>query len=310
MCSAAAPGQAMARCRGASAVRRLALSARTAMPISLQALVFVAGLHLLGCRHERLCSSSSRGGRRSAAARGAANRAPSGWAPAAAGGRAARLHRRGCAHERAPPLCRSAARRRSAARSAPPVPPQLPLLISRSSSAPALQTPHAPKRPSAGGGPAGLGAALLLARSRRKVAVFDSGNKRNEASLVQHAVLGADGATRRTFLESALEQVGGRWVGAREMRRRRPAELAAGLPAALSLRGRSPLHLNTHASGPCLLALPTGQSVPHCHPPPAVRVRHRCAGAPRRVRVLPRRRRRRRCNAGRRAQRRRGRRVR
>lgn len=44
------------------------------------------------------------------------------------------------------------------------------------------QQTHAPR---AGGGPAGLSAALILGRARRRVLVFDSGEKRNEASLVQ-----------------------------------------------------------------------------------------------------------------------------
>lgn len=72
----------------------------------------------------------------------------------------------------------------------------------------------------AGGGPAGLSAALMLGRARRRVMVFDSGGKRNEASLVQHAVLGADGADRSAFLRTAREQV-----------RARPASAAAALGA-------------------------------------------------------------------------------
>ncbi|KAL4431753.1 hypothetical protein ABPG77_002969 [Micractinium sp. CCAP 211/92] len=58
-----------------------------------------------------------------------------------------------------------------------------------------------------GGGPAGLSAALILGRARRRVLVFDSGEKRNEASLVQHAILGADGFDRREFLDKARQQV-------------------------------------------------------------------------------------------------------
>lgn len=60
---------------------------------------------------------------------------------------------------------------------------------------------------SAGGGPAGLSAALILGRARRRVLIFDSGEKRNEASLIQHAILGADGFNRSHFLEGARKQV-------------------------------------------------------------------------------------------------------
>lgn len=59
----------------------------------------------------------------------------------------------------------------------------------------------------AGAGPAGLSAALILGRARRSVLLFDSGEKRNEASLVQHAILGADGYDRLRFLERARRQV-------------------------------------------------------------------------------------------------------
>ena len=58
-----------------------------------------------------------------------------------------------------------------------------------------------------GGGPAGLSAALVLARSNRTVLLFDSGKKRNDASHVQHALLGADGEDRAEFLKKAREQV-------------------------------------------------------------------------------------------------------
>ncbi|EFN53914.1 hypothetical protein CHLNCDRAFT_136116 [Chlorella variabilis] len=58
-----------------------------------------------------------------------------------------------------------------------------------------------------GAGPAGLSAALILGRARRSVLLFDSGEKRNEASLVQHAILGADGYDRLRFLERARRQV-------------------------------------------------------------------------------------------------------
>lgn len=53
----------------------------------------------------------------------------------------------------------------------------------------------------------GLSAALILGRARRRVAIFDSGEKRNEASIIQHAILGADGFHRQEFLDQAREQV-------------------------------------------------------------------------------------------------------
>lgn len=58
-----------------------------------------------------------------------------------------------------------------------------------------------------GGGPAGLSAALILGRSRRSVLLFDAGDKRNEVSEVQHAILGADGERRAEFLKRARDQV-------------------------------------------------------------------------------------------------------
>lgn len=72
-----------------------------------------------------------------------------------------------------------------------------------------IQQTHVPPhcRRCAGGGPAGLIAALVLGRARRRCLVFDSGEKRNEASLVQHAILGADGFDRRAFLDRAREHV-------------------------------------------------------------------------------------------------------
>jgi thioredoxin reductase len=58
-----------------------------------------------------------------------------------------------------------------------------------------------------GGGPAGLSAALILARACRNIILFDQGRKRNEISSNQRAILGADGADRRQFLQTALSQV-------------------------------------------------------------------------------------------------------
>ena len=44
-----------------------------------------------------------------------------------------------------------------------------------------------------GGGPAGLSAALVLGRCRRKVVVFDTGQPRNAASHAMHGFLSRDG---------------------------------------------------------------------------------------------------------------------
>jgi thioredoxin reductase len=71
-----------------------------------------------------------------------------------------------------------------------------------------------------GAGPAGLSAALILGRARRRVVVLDSGAPRNHAAHAMHGVLGHDG-----LAPSAL-----RAQGARELERYgievRPADVA------------------------------------------------------------------------------------
>jgi thioredoxin reductase len=58
-----------------------------------------------------------------------------------------------------------------------------------------------------GGGPAGLGAALILGRCRRRVLVCDSGEYRNAASLGLHGYLTRDGVPPAEFLSIAREQL-------------------------------------------------------------------------------------------------------
>src|SRR2546423_1983364 len=58
-----------------------------------------------------------------------------------------------------------------------------------------------------GAGPAGLSAALMLGRSRRRVLVCDSGKPRNAASLAMHGYLTRDGIPPREFLRVARAQL-------------------------------------------------------------------------------------------------------
>lgn len=58
-----------------------------------------------------------------------------------------------------------------------------------------------------GGGPAGLSAALLLSRSRRRVVVIDSGRPRNAAAKAFHGFLGWDGADPKALLAKARQEV-------------------------------------------------------------------------------------------------------
>jgi thioredoxin reductase len=58
-----------------------------------------------------------------------------------------------------------------------------------------------------GGGAAGLSAALMLARSRRRVAVVDSGQPRNSMARHLHGFLSRDGATPSLLLETGRDEV-------------------------------------------------------------------------------------------------------
>src|SRR6185436_9802030 len=58
-----------------------------------------------------------------------------------------------------------------------------------------------------GGGPAGLSAALLLGRCRRKVLLCDEGRQRNLSSHAIHGLLGREGRSPSSFLDEALEEL-------------------------------------------------------------------------------------------------------
>ena len=58
-----------------------------------------------------------------------------------------------------------------------------------------------------GGGPAGLSAALSLARARRRVIVFDAGDPRNGVAEHMHGVLGHDGLRPTALLERGRDEV-------------------------------------------------------------------------------------------------------
>ncbi|HEY9366168.1 MAG TPA: NAD(P)/FAD-dependent oxidoreductase [Agromyces sp.] len=69
-----------------------------------------------------------------------------------------------------------------------------------------------------GGGPAGLSAALSLARARRRVIVFDAGDPRNGVAEHMHGVLGHDGLRPTALLERGRGEVqrhGGIVIGGR-----------------------------------------------------------------------------------------------
>ncbi|MGE5510581.1 MAG: NAD(P)/FAD-dependent oxidoreductase [Bacteroidota bacterium] len=60
-----------------------------------------------------------------------------------------------------------------------------------------------------GGGPAGLSAALVLGRCRRRVLVYDSGRYRNQRSRALHCFLGHDGRPPQELLALARSQLAG-----------------------------------------------------------------------------------------------------
>lgn len=84
-----------------------------------------------------------------------------------------------------------------------------------------------------GGGPAGLSAALVLARARRRVIVCDQGHPRNAASRGLHGYLTRDGIDPREFLRLAREEVAGYGAVFLEVEVARLSVAAGGFEAAL-----------------------------------------------------------------------------
>lgn len=59
-----------------------------------------------------------------------------------------------------------------------------------------------------GGGPAGLSAAMILGRSRRKVAVFDHGKHRNRWANQMNGFLSSDGVNPKEFIQKGRDELG------------------------------------------------------------------------------------------------------
>lgn len=58
-----------------------------------------------------------------------------------------------------------------------------------------------------GGGPAGLSAELILARSRRSVSIIDNGEPRNAPAVAAHGLLGLEGINPLEFLARGRDEV-------------------------------------------------------------------------------------------------------
>ncbi|WP_299706668.1 NAD(P)/FAD-dependent oxidoreductase [uncultured Pontibacter sp.] len=58
-----------------------------------------------------------------------------------------------------------------------------------------------------GGGPAGLNAAMILGRSRRKVLLFDGGKPRNRWAVSMNGFLSSDGVNPKEFIQKGREEL-------------------------------------------------------------------------------------------------------
>ncbi|MGJ8722659.1 MAG: NAD(P)/FAD-dependent oxidoreductase, partial [Salinibacterium amurskyense] len=85
-----------------------------------------------------------------------------------------------------------------------------------------------------GGGPAGLSAALLLGRARRRTLVIDAGEPRNRFASHMHGVLGNEGVSPRDLSASGRREAAAYGVETIEGRVDRVDEIDGGLTIALS----------------------------------------------------------------------------
>src|SRR5215213_2850373 len=100
-----------------------------------------------------------------------------------------------------------------------------------------------------GGGAAGLSAALVLGRARRKVLVIDAGEPRNAPAEHSHSFFTRDGATPGELLRIGREQAAGYGI---EIRAGRVAEVAredGGFGVAVEGGGREPARRVLIAAG-------------------------------------------------------------
>lgn len=85
-----------------------------------------------------------------------------------------------------------------------------------------------------GGGPAGLSAALLLGRARRRVLVLDAGSPRNRFAAHMHGVLGNEGLPPGELLARGREEAAGYGVAFRDATVDQVEETPSGIRVALT----------------------------------------------------------------------------
>jgi thioredoxin reductase len=122
-----------------------------------------------------------------------------------------------------------------------------------------------------GGGPAGLSAALMLGRCRRRVLVCDAGQPRNRRSRALHGYLTRDGVAPGAFNEMGRRELGKYGIKFRRITATGVTRLEDGFRVALAGGGTATARFLLIATGVCddLPAIPGfeecyGRSVFHC----------------------------------------------